>query len=91
MTANDDLLNHQALDAHEWRGLQELAKALGDFEPLAKRVRLGQVVVDRLVGLGLAEAGPPPKPYLARGFDIGYRLTELGWKVLDRGRSPKPR
>ena len=60
-------LSETSLDAHEWRGVQELAKALNDLEPLAKRARLGEVVAERLVSLGLAEKGRSSSP--ARRFD----------------------
>jgi hypothetical protein len=82
------ILETLALDANEWRGLQELANALSDFEPLAKRGNLGKVVAERVVKLGLAEKGSMPR-YAAIGMAEGYRLTDLGWKVLDRGRFPR--
>jgi hypothetical protein len=82
-------LSETSLDAHEWRGVQELAKALNDLEPLAKRARLGEVVAERLVSLGLAEKGRSSSPYAGIGMTTGYRLTELGWKVKERGRFAK--
>jgi hypothetical protein len=65
---------------------RQLAKSFSHFEPLARRVRLGPIIADRLVSMGLAEIGPAEPPYVKCGD--GYRLTKLGWKVLDRGRRP---
>jgi hypothetical protein len=81
-------LGNISLDGHEWRGLNKLADSLSDFEPLAKRSHLGPVVAERLVALGLAEKGPCLEQYFG-GDEVGYRLNELGWKFLDRGRWPK--
>lgn len=86
--SHDDFLASETLDQHEWRGVDELANALVDFEPLSKRGRLGATVAERLVARGLAEKGPCSDRY--RGV-IGYRLTDLGWKVKDRGRHPRRR
>jgi hypothetical protein len=58
------------LDTEERFGIQELATVLGEFEPLAKRRRLGKDVAERLVAKGLAERGA--------GKPTGYRLSELG-------------
>ena len=44
MVGDEDFLASINLDAHEWRGVQELANALSDFEPLAKRANLGPTV-----------------------------------------------
>jgi hypothetical protein len=89
--ADDEFLQHQALSAHEWRGVTELANALSEFEPLAKRGHLGKKVADQLVSIGLAESGPASERYRAIGFDVGYRLSPRGRKVLERGRYPKKR
>lgn len=89
VTDDEDFLANEALSAHQWRGLKDLASALSDMEPLAKRGNLGEVVAEQLVALGLAERGPCIERYAAIGYDIGYRVSELGWKVLDRGRWPK--
>ena len=51
MTEEDeDLLANTVLDAHEWCGAGQLANALSDFEPLAKRGNLGEVVAERYAG-----------------------------------------
>ncbi|WP_139202675.1 hypothetical protein [Rhodopseudomonas pseudopalustris] len=84
-------LAETALDAHEWRGVGQLANAIDIFEPLAKRGNLGEVVADRLVSLGLAEKGRSSDRYFAIGMKVGYRLSPLGWKILDRGRFPRRR
>ncbi len=81
---DEHFLSSAALDAHEWLGVCELAKALGEFEPLSKRGNLGPIIANRLVALGLAEKG-----FSQRYDSQGYRLTDLGWKVRDRGRSPR--
>lgn len=80
-----------ALDAHEWRGVEQLANAIDIFEPLAKRGNLGEVIAERLVNQGLAERGATSDRYQAIGMKIGYRLSELGWRVKDRGRFPRKR
>jgi len=90
MTEEDKFfLESVELDVHEWRGVRQLAEAIDDFEPLAKRGNLGKVVADRLVERRVAEKGEAPPAYKARGMSIGYRLTTLGWKLLDRGRTPR--
>lgn len=92
MTETDeDFLANTALDAHEWRGVRQLANALSDFEPLAKRGNLGEVVAERLVRLGLAEKGPCSDRYASIGMPVGFRLRELGWRVKERGRWPRRR
>ena len=87
--AEEYFLANTSLDAHEWRGVGQLANALSDLEPLAKRGNLGEVVADRLVSLGLAEKGQAVDRYYAIGMKVGYRLTELGWRVKERGRYPR--
>jgi hypothetical protein len=82
-------LANTALDGHEWRGLGQLANALSIFEPLAKRGSLDEVVADRLVSKGLAEKGRSSDRYFDIGMKVGYRLSALGWKVMDRGRYPR--
>lgn len=52
---NDDMPSIITLDHNEWRGVQQLSNALTEYEPLAKRARLGLVVAQRLVEKGLAE------------------------------------
>ena len=85
MTHEDEhFLSSAALDAHEWLGVCELAKALGEFEPLSKRGNLGPIVANRLVTLGLAEKG-----FSQRYGSQGHRLTDLGRKVHERGWSPR--
>lgn len=90
MTEDDEyFLANTALDANEWRGVGQLANALHDLEPLAKRGNLGEVVAERLVQMELAESGPTSDRYQSIGMRKGYRLTDLGWKVMDRGRFPR--
>jgi hypothetical protein len=92
VTDDDErFLAETVLDAHEWRGIGELANAISIFEPLNKRGNLGEVVADRLVALGLAEKGRSSDRYFAIGLTVGYRLSPLGWKVKDRGRFPRHR
>jgi hypothetical protein len=87
--SSDEILAELALDAHEWRGVQQLSNAVDALEPLAKRGNLGKIVADRLVALGLAECGPVIERYRTTDSEQGYRLNDLGWKVLERGRYPK--
>ena len=87
----EDVLANMILDANEWRGVGQLANALHELEPLAKRGNLGEVVADRLVKMGLAERGPTSDRYQSIGMRVGYRLSELGWKFVDRGRYPRRR
>ncbi|WP_242076356.1 hypothetical protein [Brevundimonas diminuta] len=79
------------LDHNEWRGLKQLSNAMSEFEPLAKRARLGPVIADRLVAMTLAEKGDVSERYVGIGYEVGYKLTELGWAVLYRGRRPHSR
>ncbi|CAN5234495.1 hypothetical protein BH10PSE4_BH10PSE4_34120 [soil metagenome] len=83
---DDEFLRTISLDANEWRGVNQLENAMSDFEPLAKRGNLGITVTERLVRMGLAERGRPSDAYAGRGYEVGYRLSELGWKVAERGR-----
>jgi len=91
MTSDEEeqFLAETALDAHEWRGIGQLANALSIFEPLAKRGNLGEVVADRLVAMGLAEKDRSSDRYFGIGMKVGYRLSTLGWKVKERGRYPR--
>lgn len=92
MTEYDkDFLQHEVLNAHEWRGVTQLANALSIFEPLAKRGNLGMTIANRLVSLRLAEKGPTSERYASIGLPEGYRLTDLGWKIKERGRFPNLR
>ena len=91
MSDDDDFVATVSLDAHEWRGLQDLANALDTFEPLDKRGNLGKTVTDRLVSLGLAEQGSTSSRYQSIGLPTGFRLTTLGWKIKERGRHPHRR
>lgn len=84
-----DFVENEALDAHEWRGLCELGKAIRDFEPLEKRINLGETVLKRLIKLGLAEEGPTSPANQARKLHIGYRQTYLGMLVQERGQHPR--
>ena len=62
MTGNEkSFLANRALDAHEWRGVEELSNALHEFEPIRKRGVLDRVVIERLLCLGLAEKGRGPE------------------------------
>jgi hypothetical protein len=89
MNHDEYFLANTALDAHEWRGLNDLANAIGEFEPLAKRGNLGETVAERLVTIRLAEKGPTSDRFAAIGMPIGYRLSDLGWKIKERGRYPR--
>lgn len=88
MTDNEEayFLASISLEAREWNGVLELSKALSEFEPLAKRVKIGHITADRLLELGLAEKGECGAPYVSRGMAVGYRLTPLGWAIKERGR-----
>lgn len=79
------------LDHNEWRGVLQLSNAMSEFEPLAKRARLGAIVAEWLVAMALAETGEVGERYIGLGYQEGYRLTELGWAVLERGRHPRRR
>ena len=85
------VLETLVLDHNELRGLQQLSNATSEFEPLAKRARLGPVIADRLVAMKLAGKGEVSERYFGIGYEVGYKLSELGWAVLDRGRRPHSR
>lgn len=53
----EKMLETVVRDRNEWCGLQQLLNATSEFEPLAKRARLGPVIADRLVAMKLAEKG----------------------------------
>jgi hypothetical protein len=92
MTDDEErFLAYAALDANEWSGIGQLANAQSQFEPLAKRGKLGMATADRLVALGLAEKGPSSERYASIGMPIGYRLSELGRHVQERGQRPRRR
>jgi hypothetical protein len=76
--------NSDTLDRAEWAALLDLSGSRNHFEPIAARRRTGDLMADRLVRMGLAETGPCSPPFAARGYRTGYRLTQLGWYVLDR-------
>jgi hypothetical protein len=84
----DQFLENQTLDRYDWIALRDLAKSLNDFEPIEARAKTGDVLAERLVHMGLVETGPCAVRFAARGFRTGYRLTQLGWYVMDQGRFP---
>ena len=88
MTEDERFLTHAVLTHREWRAVQELSKAYGDFEPLAMRNRIGPITAAGLVRKGLAESGRVAPRFNRAAFPVGYRLTSLGWKVMKRGRRP---
>jgi hypothetical protein len=88
MTEEDRFLTTAVLSNREWRAVQELSKAYGDFEPLAVRNRIGPITAAGLVRKGLAESGRSAPRFNRAAFPTGYRLTTLGWKVMKRGRKP---
>jgi hypothetical protein len=92
MTEDEEyFLAHEALDGHEWAWRRAARKRAQSIEPLAKRGNLGEVVAERLVRIGLAEKGPCSDRYASTGIPTGYRLSELGVRVLDHGRYPRRR
>jgi hypothetical protein len=88
MTEEERFLTKAVLSHREWRAVQELSKAYGDFEPLAARNRIGPITAAGLVRKGLAETGRTAPRFDRATFPVGYRLTTLGWKVMKRGRTP---
>jgi hypothetical protein len=56
---------------------------------LDQRARLGSVIADRLVALGLAEKEEATESYVGLGYQEGYQLAGLGWAMLGRGRFPR--
>jgi hypothetical protein len=88
MKDEERFIAQEALSAREWRAVQELSKAFGDFEPLAMRDRIGPLTAKSLLEKGLAEMGPSEPRFDRATFPIGYRLTGLGWKIMRRGRKP---
>lgn len=79
-------MSSDGLTPAQRNGLQRLALAVGDFEPLAALARIGPEIAEQLVALGLAERGPCAQRMLSRGYSEGYRLSQEGWQVLDRKR-----
>lgn len=87
MSVPDPDLLDLGLTARDWTALQKLADAVGEFEPLAKRPGVGTATAERLVALGLVEKGEASPAYKNRGYDVGYRLTERGWRALEHQRA----
>src|SRR5688572_25093579 len=87
MIAQDDdlFVAKPALYAYEWRGVNLLAQALDEFQPWPG-LELGTGRPKRLVRLGLAEEGWSQQDL--SGAVVGYRLTELGWRIKIRGPLP---
>ena len=88
---NDEFLQNETLDRYDWIALRDMAKSLNDFEPIEARAKTGDVLAERLVHMGLVERGPCAVHFSSTGFRTGYRLTQLGWYVMDRGRFPSGR
>ncbi len=72
------------LDRFDWMALRDLSKSYNDLEPIEARAKTGVVMAERLVHLGLIETGPCSAAYAEQGFRTGYRLTLLGWLILER-------
>jgi len=87
MSAPDPDLLDLGLTGRDWTALEKLAAAVGEFEPLAKRTGVGAVTAERLVALSLVEKGEPSPAYKGRGYDVGYRLSERGWRALEHQRA----
>lgn len=86
-----NFFEEESLSALEWNGTKKLGVAINDFMPLAKFYGLGETTAERLVSIGIAEKGTPPRQYASRGYTVGYKLSTLGWAILDRGQHVKPR
>ena len=72
-----------------WTALRSFSNSINAFEPLAKRGRgVGPKTAEWLLERGLIETGENPR-YSYSGFGACYRVSELGWRVLDRGRWAK--
>jgi hypothetical protein len=88
MIDDDAFLGAVTLTGREWRAVQELSKAYGDFEPLAMRDRVGPIALEKLIEMGLVEKGRTDPRFDRTTFPVGYRLAPRGWKVMKRGRKP---
>ncbi len=77
----DDLIGHY------WKGLDSYRSAFSDFEPTAKHPGVGKTITQKLFELGLLERGENTR---YKDFGHCYRVTDLGWKVLQRGKKAKP-
>jgi hypothetical protein len=89
MDHDEKFLKSARLSEDEWLGLKQLARAVFEFEPLTKWMGLSPNIADRLVRLGLAEIGLSER--YGKAFGACYRLTELGWKMFERGQRPRAR
>jgi hypothetical protein len=78
-------LDSKSLGLSQWRALRAFKASTDEFEPLAKKVKIDEVVLDQLLRLGLAEAGPTSHRFDPRYGPTGYRISPLGRQVLDRG------
>lgn len=86
---DEDFLAHEALDAREWNAVLEVAYKAPSEPVILADLKIGTVIIERLVAKGLVDKGAPTPPYAARGYDTAYKLSSLGMKVRDRGRHPK--
>lgn len=85
-----EFLEHGSLSNFDWIALKDIAKSQQDFEPVEARAIAGLVLSERLVDRGLVEKGPCHPDYVSRGFPTGYRVTTLGWGILQRGQNAMP-
>lgn len=86
---DEDFLAHESLDAREFKAVEEVAYKAPTDPVILADLKIGRIVIDRLVAKGLVDKVTPTPPYLARGYDTAYQLSTLGMKVRDRGRHPK--
>nr|WP_156449964.1 hypothetical protein [Bradyrhizobium sp. CCH5-A9] len=88
MDDEEGWLAHEALDFHEWKAVEELAYKAPTQFVVSANLSAGATILTRLVAWRIVETGPPSQADRARGHEIGYALSKLGWRLKQRGRYP---
>lgn len=77
------------LTSQQWNALRAMEKTVTDFEPLENLPGVGPLLASQLEELGLVEAGALRDRYKEIGLSHGYKVTNLGWRIVERGRFPR--
>lgn len=86
---DEHLLATVTLTAQQWNALRAMERTVTDFEPLENLPGVGRALVSQLEQLGLVEGGRLRERYTSIGLTQGYKVTDLGWRVVERGRFPR--
>lgn len=82
-------LDNVPVDGRSFGALNRISQRIGmGCEPTVEVVSVGDGLANQLVALGLLEEGPADDPWPDRGYPHGYKVTQLGWKIIQRGSDP---